>query len=68
MNRRKATVKRSIYHAYQFSKIVDLVLDKQNKKRRTYRGVRLTYGRLCYEAYQTYIAIDDNADRHQACK
>ena len=50
MNKRKLALRKEIYYGYKLARACDRVLAKEGKRRRCYKGVRLTFQRLCFEA------------------
>ena len=50
MNKRKLALSKELHYGYKLAKACDRVLAKEGKRRRCYKGVRLTFQRLCFEA------------------
>ena len=50
MNKRKLALSKELHYGYKVAKACDRVLAKDGKRRRCYKGVRLTFQRLCFEA------------------
>lgn len=50
MNKRKLALSKELHCGYRVAKACDRVLAKEGKRRRCYKGVRLTFQRLCFEA------------------
>ena len=50
MNKRKLALSKELHYGYRVAKACDRVLAKEGKRRRCYKGVRLTFQRLCFEA------------------
>ena len=50
MNKRKLALSKELHYGYKVAKACDRVLAKEGKRRRCYKGVRLTFQRLCFEA------------------
>lgn len=50
MNKRKLALSKELHYGYKVAKACDRVLAKEGKRRKCYKGVRLTFQRLCFEA------------------
>jgi hypothetical protein len=50
MDKRKLALSKELHYGYKVAKACDRVLAKDGKRRRCYKGVRLTFQRLCFEA------------------
>ena len=50
MDKRKLALSKELHYGYKVAKACDRVLAKEGMRRRCYKGVRLTFQRLCFEA------------------